>query len=233
MRVKKNRKADLERKRFAFFQIGLIVVGSLTLAAFEYTTVQVKSKVFHPLPKELFAFTAEPDKEYVVRNEPVKKVAPIIDLANVDSLILVDKRSLEGERLFVENKVPDKVLIGGEDYGGEVSYGKPIIPSGYIEDVPDIDAEFIGGYAALTHFISANINLPNNYSGLERGGTVIINFVVNTDGSIEQVNVLQHVNHELDAAAVNVVKKMPKWRPGETAGKPVRVRFILPIKIVL
>jgi protein TonB len=62
-------------------------------------------------------------------------------------------------------------------------------------------------------------------------GIIYISFVVNLDGSIEFVKILRGISPELDQAAIKVVKSMPKWKPGESGGYPVRSRLTLPIAI--
>ncbi len=64
-------------------------------------------------------------------------------------------------------------------------------------------------------------------------GRVIVNFIVEKDGSISKVQVVRSVDPALDSAAVDVVRRMPKWNPGMRDGKPARVRFTLPITFKL
>ena len=60
-------------------------------------------------------------------------------------------------------------------------------------------------------------------------GRVVVQFVVEKDGSISEVEVVKKVNEHLDAEAVRVVNAMPKWKPGKQKGEPVRVKFTLPV----
>jgi protein TonB len=89
--------------------------------------------------------------------------------------------------------------------------------------------EFPGGHREFVRFISHNIeylDVAREY-GIE--GTVYVSFVVETDGSITQVKVLRGIFKPLDEEAVRVVKMMPVWKPGKQKGKPVRVRYKVPI----
>lgn len=224
MIAKKNPKADLERKRFAFFQIGLLIAGSLCLAAFEYSTTKVEDKHF-TVSEEIAVL--EPELVPTLPDEPFKqpKKQRVVTLA-VDSVIVVDKIKPQGETKIVTdpNKnivFDDGDLIGDEDYG----QFKLVAPD-TIYNVPDTEAEFIGN---MSEFIRDNIKLP---SEIYEQGTIYVNFVVNRDGSIEQVKVLRGISKQLDNAAKKVVKRMPKWKPAEMAGKPVRSRFTVPIKIM-
>jgi len=64
-------------------------------------------------------------------------------------------------------------------------------------------------------------------------GSVIANFVVEADGTIANVGVSRPVFPSLDAEAIRVLKAMPKWTPGRQDGKPVRVRYVVPVRFKL
>lgn len=93
--------------------------------------------------------------------------------------------------------------------------------------------EYPGGIPALSAFLSENIKYPK--SALEEGiyGCVYISFVVEKNGKISDVQVARSVHSSLDEEAARVVKMMPKWTPGIQNGKPVRVRFTLPVNFKL
>ena len=94
------------------------------------------------------------------------------------------------------------------------------------EDVVEQAPTFNGDLKA---FLSQNVKYPKK--AMENGvqGRVLVSFIVETNGSISNVKVVRSVDPELDAEALRVVKKMPKWIPGMQKGKAVRVRFTLPI----
>ena len=98
-----------------------------------------------------------------------------------------------------------------------------------VEEVPDEQAAFPGGQQALMTWLSQNMKYPEE--ALEKGtqGRVLVGFVINKDGSVDEVNVVRSVDAALDAEAVRVVKAMPKWTPGKKGGKTVRVRYTLPL----
>ncbi|RIV22302.1 energy transducer TonB [Fibrisoma montanum] len=93
--------------------------------------------------------------------------------------------------------------------------------------------EFTGGMAALGQYLSKNIRYPAAAQRANVSGRVFVSFVVNTDGSIQDVAVLKGLGFGTDEEAVRVVKSMPKWRPGKQSGRPVRVKFNLPINFTL
>lgn len=95
-----------------------------------------------------------------------------------------------------------------------------------VEQMP----EFPGGQQAMMQFISENIEYP--IAAQENGiqGRVICQFVINRDGSIVDVVVVRSAgDRHLDSEAIRVVKSMPKWIPGKQKGKPVRVKYTIPI----
>ena len=89
--------------------------------------------------------------------------------------------------------------------------------------------EFPGGMAACLKFLSNNIKYPtiSQVEGVQ--GKVIVQFVVNKDGSIVDPVVVRSVDPYLDKEALRVISMMPKWSPGMQRGKPVRVKYTVPV----
>ena len=98
-----------------------------------------------------------------------------------------------------------------------------------IFQVVETQPEFPGGIAELMKYLQKNIRYPKVCKEQGLQGRVIVQFVVNTDSTISDVNVIKPVNPHFDKEALRVVKAMPKWKPGTQHGKPVRVRFTLPV----
>lgn len=98
-----------------------------------------------------------------------------------------------------------------------------------IFQVVETQPEFPGGIAELMKYLQKNMRYPKVCKEQGLQGRVIVQFVVNTDSTISDVNVIKPVNPHFDKEALRVVKAMPKWKPGTQRGKPVRVRFTLPV----
>ena len=98
-----------------------------------------------------------------------------------------------------------------------------------IFQVVETQPEFPGGMAELMKYLQKNIRYPQICKEQRVQGRVIVQFVVNADSTITDVNVIKPVNPYLDQEALRVVKAMPKWNPGKQRGEPVRVRFTLPV----
>ena len=93
--------------------------------------------------------------------------------------------------------------------------------------------EFPGGMGELMKYLQKNIKYPPVCQDQGIQGRVVVQFVVNSDGSIVDPVVIKSVNPHLDKEALRVVSSMPKWKPGEQRGKKVRVRFTLPVSFRL
>jgi protein TonB len=93
--------------------------------------------------------------------------------------------------------------------------------------------EFPGGQAALFKYLSENVKYPviAQENGIQ--GRVICQFVVNKDGSIVDPKVVRSLHPKCDEEAMRVIKAMPKWKPGKQRGKPVRVKYTVPVQFKL
>ncbi|MDE6521330.1 MAG: M56 family metallopeptidase [Muribaculaceae bacterium] len=98
---------------------------------------------------------------------------------------------------------------------------------------PEIAAEFPGGIEKLMTYLSHNIRYPFSAFSDNRTGKTLVGFVIQSDGSISDVKILESSWPDLDEEAMRVVKAMPKWTPAMTDGKPVASQFSLPINFRL
>ena len=96
-------------------------------------------------------------------------------------------------------------------------------------DTVDQMPEYPGGMQAMIEFLQANMKYPEDAAKQKVEGRVMVQFVVETDGSISDVHVAKQVFPSLDAEAIRVVQAMPRWTPGKEKGKVVRVKYNLPI----
>src|SRR5688500_6422737 len=99
--------------------------------------------------------------------------------------------------------------------------------------VVDQQPEYAGGYDAMMAFIKANMVYPANARRMRIEGTVHVSFIVSKTGQISDVKILRGIMTECDREAIRVIQMMPAWKPGKQNGRPVNVRFILPLKFRL
>jgi TonB family protein len=105
------------------------------------------------------------------------------------------------------------------------------------EDAPSNDSiyqivdempQFPGGEKAMMEYVAKNVKYPQEAKDKEIQGRVFVSFVIEKDGSVNEVKVLRSIGGGCDEEAVRVVKAMPKWKPGKQDGKPVRVSYMMP-----
>ena len=97
----------------------------------------------------------------------------------------------------------------------------------------EVMPEFPGGEQAMMKFVAENIQYPQEARDKEISGRVLVSFIVEKDGSINEVKVMKGIGGGCDEEAVRVVKAMPKWKPGKDKGKPVRVSYVMPFTFKL
>ena len=98
-----------------------------------------------------------------------------------------------------------------------------------VEQMP----EFPGGPAEMMKFLGENVRYPEAAHKAGIQGRVIVNFVVEADGTISNVKVVKKVSDDLDGEAIRLVGSMPKWEPGMQNGEAVRVEYTMPVTFKL
>jgi len=102
-----------------------------------------------------------------------------------------------------------------------------------IVDYPDKEAEFTGGYIAQRNYLSKNLVYPEKSMMKGEQGKVYVEFIVEIDGALTHVKILQGASRRLNKEAKRVVKNMPNWASGESDGEKVRVRCRIPFNFEL
>jgi TonB family protein len=100
-------------------------------------------------------------------------------------------------------------------------------------DAVEENPEFIGGMEALGTFLQENLKYPEAAKKAFYSGRVYTSFIVNTDGTATNFDVLKSGEFGCNEEALRVLKLIPKWIPGKSKGKVVRSRFIVPINFAL
>ena len=140
------------------------------------------------------------------------------------------QRTGNEEPLKISIKKPATIdEIQAVGYAPAPKANDPSAAQGEIFQVVEEQPMFPGGMQELMTFLQTNIRYPKEAQ--ERGlqGRVVVQFVVNKDGSICDEHVVRSVDPQLDAEALRVVRSMPNWTPGKQRGEAVRVRFTIPV----
>ncbi len=225
MDVKKSPKASLEDKKLLFVLLGLVMVLSLIFIAFEWTDREVK--VYEVADTSL---QSEEEIE-IIQTAPELPPPPpppapeIVEIINV----VEDDVKVDAIKIETEDDKNKAVVIAAPVAGPTIVEEDDNVVFQVVEKMPS----FPGGDAALFKFLGDNVKYPviAQENGVQ--GRVICQFVVNRDGSIVDVEVVRSVDASLDKEAIRVIKSMPKWSPGQQRGKPVRVKYTLPVNFKL
>lgn len=97
-------------------------------------------------------------------------------------------------------------------------------------DKVEVMPEFKGGNKAMMEFLMMNMKYPESAVKAKQQGKAVVGFVVKKDGTVSDVYIEKSTGYDvLDNEAMRVVKSMPAWEPGKQKGKPVDVKFFVPI----
>ena len=232
MEVKKSLSADLEGKKTTSYLIGLVLVLAAHFVAFEYTQRDKKVEVEEG---PILSMAVEEDMIPITHQEqqvaPPPAAAPTIEevLEIVDDEIELNKEEVE----TAEELNQSVVAVRGT--GGSVTAapsGPPAVEEVVDENIYEVveeNPQFPGGDEACMKWLNEHSKYPS--IAVEQGiqGRVSASFVVNRDGSIVDIQILRSPDPSLSKEAERVLKEMPKWKPGKQRGKPVRVKFALPV----
>ena len=223
MEVKKSPKADLEKKKTTGLLIGYVLALAVMFIAFEWserdkvinTDTGLTQVVFE---EEMIPITEQEEQKAPPPPPEVPKAEEIIEIAENDADVeeTTIQASDETDKAVEVKYVP--VEVEEEEVEEQQIFQ-------VVEEMP----EFPGGMSECMKFLGKNIKYPtiSQENGVQ--GRVIVQFVVNTDGSIVDPVVVRGVDPYLDKEALRVIKMMPKWSPGKQRNKPVRVKYTVPV----
>ena len=104
----------------------------------------------------------------------------------------------------------------------------------YSTDEVDVQPEFPGGETAMYQWIEKNLSYPPEMAdGPDVIGTVKVQFVIEKDGTVSNIQIMKSLYPLLDKEAIRIVRMMPKWKPGMINGQSVRVSNIISVKFML
>ena len=223
MELKKNEKANLENKKSLFLQIGLILALIICILALEWTSGQKRDSIFDGMTEEAI----EEEQIPVTEETPPEEIPPpevtVTDLFEIveDDVVIENEVRFEDDETS-EDKVVEiyaPVLQAEEEETEDEIF---VI----VEDMP----KFRGGdINKFREWVQKRVRYPELAAENGIQGRVFISFVVETNGNVSNVTVTRSVDALLDEAAKEAVAASPKWEPGMQRGRPVRVRYSIPI----
>ena len=229
MEVKKSRKADLEGKRVQGFLLGLILVLALFFVALEWNSDDTGWAFFD----------TDDDLEAELELEPLKRNQDEIpmmlpqeakeELPKSEELRLVEDDVELAPDITDDTKNPEIPEIPEEAEQQEQPevvdmYNEPV-DIRVVEDLP----QFPGGAAEFMKWLTKNLKYPQSAQQMKVKGRVVAEFIVNKDGSVTDLQLVEHLNMACDNEVLRVLKMMPKWEPGVMNAKPCRTKVCIPV----
>ena len=228
MEIKKSPKADLEGHKTTWLLAGYVLVMAVLFLGFEWTQRDVKIDTSNQVVETVF----EEEIEIPITEQPEQVQAPPPEAPSIaETLTIVDD----------DSDIQESAIQSSEETGQavEIKYTAPVAVQEEEDDEPEEQEIFQvveqmpeypdGGMAGLMKYLIGAIRYPAIAAENGVQGRVTVQFVVNRDGSIVDAQVLRGVDPYLDKEALRVINGMPKWKPGMQRGKPVRVKFTVPV----
>ena len=218
MEIKKSPKADLRNKRGLLLEIGLVISLCLVIGAFAYTPKERKIEKMDLqaaiVEEEIVEITRQ-DQKPPERVE-VKVIADLLQVVTNDTKITTEVDFAE----FDENtEVIQQVEVAEET----IEDDQPFLIA---ETMPSFQG---GDLNTFRNWVQQNVKFPQ--IALENGiqGRVVLSFVIEKDGRLTNIQVLQTPDRSLSEEAIRVLNKSPKWSPGKQRNQVVRVKYTLPV----
>ena len=231
MEVKKAPKADLENRKTLSLIMGYVVALAILFVAFEWSSHDIevaKAEGVRDVIMEEEVEITRPPENIPPPPPPPPVVAPDI-LTMVDDEIEVDDQDIlssddSQDAAQVQTYTPPAVVEEEEESTNQIFT--------IVEDMPifpgaDKDEN------ALQKWIAKNLRYPPIAAENGISGRVTVTFVVNQEGKVVEAQVVRGVDPSLDKEALRVINSQPKWTPGKQRGKPVKVKFTVPVTFKL
>ncbi|MBQ0007537.1 MAG: energy transducer TonB [bacterium] len=225
MELKKSAGANLEDKRLTYVLIGLVMSLSLLYVAFEWTESEIVVAEITDVLTEEFEEELEIEQTMQEETPPPPEPEEIPEEVIEEITIVEDDKKVEATNFTSEDNSKTAVQIVQTPVVVEAEEEEEDKIFQVVEEQPS----FPGGTEALMKYFQSNIRYPVMAQEMGIQGKVICQFTVRKDGSIGDVVVLRSADKALDAEAIRLVSKMPKWKPGKQRGKAVHCKFTVPV----
>ncbi len=222
MEIKKTPKADLQNKRALLLEIGLVVSLALVIVAFWYTPKERKIEKLDlqtaVVEEQIVEITRQDQKPVEQpKKVEVKVIADLLQVVTNDTKITTDVSFAE----FDDNT--DFIQSVGVAEEEVVEDDQPFLIA---ETMPSFQGGDLNTFRA---WVQQNVRFPQ--IALENGiqGRVVVSFVIEKDGRLTNIQVLQTPDRSLSEETIRVLNKSPKWSPGKQRNQVVRVKYTLPV----
>ena len=189
---------------------------------FNYTSVNIE--IFEPPEDEIYVPPAAPPPPSVKIQEVVKYTPPVI----VDTIVPVQESMPTSDELAAIP--PDDIDYADAGSGDNLLGIEGGIATGEPFAIVEIMPSFKGGdINKFRLWVQQRTNYPQLAIDKNIKGKVVLTFIVETDGSVSNVTLVQSIDSLIDIEAIKAIESSPKWTPGLQRGQPVRVRYVIPL----
>jgi protein TonB len=225
MEVKKTDKANLEKNRGLFLQIGYVFVLGIVLLAFEWGT--------RPSGIDSLGQLQDLDLEEEIipitrQNTPPPPPPPPPQSTDIINIV-EDDVEIEDELILDDTEADQDTEIEIVEFDDEEEIDEDEIFF-VVEDMPLFNGQ---EKSAFRTYIQKNLNYPEIAKENGVSGKVYVQFDISATGEVKNIVIIRSVDPSLDREAIRVVKSSPRWTPGKQRGRPVKVRFTFPISFQL
>ena len=228
MEVKKSRGADLENLRVQGFLVGLIVVLAAMFVALEWNSSDSGWAFFETdddLEAEMELSPLKRDKDEIPMMLPKEQK---VEQPKSEQLNLVDddvELTFEPEPVERPEDLKDQKETEDQDKPEVVDMYNEPVDFRVVEDLP----QFPGGASEFMKWLTKNLKYPATAQKKQVRGKVVAQFIVNTDGSVSDLELTEHLEAACDREVLRVLRMMPKWQAGVMNAKPCRTKVCIPI----
>ena len=221
MEIKKNPKVDVQNKRGLLLEIGLAVALLVVIAAFLYTPreyqIEQIEQVVAVVEEEITEITRQDQKP----PEPPKRteITVITDILNIVTNDEKIETSVDFAEFAEDVEIIQQVAVEEENIEDDQPFVK-------VEQMPS----FMGGdLMTFRNWVQSKVRYPQIAQENNISGRVLLQFVIEKDGALTNIQVLQTPDSSLSDEAIRILKTSPKWTPGRQRNQAVRVKYTLPI----
>ena len=209
------------------YLLGLILILALCLVALEWNSDGSGWAFFDTAADDLEAemelsplHREDDEVPMMIPQEPQEKMPPSQELNLVEEDVEIAPEVLEPIALKEEPKVEEQ-----EELPEAVDMYDEPLDYRVVEDLP----KFPGGAVEFMKWLTKNLKYPAVAQQRKVQGRVVAQFIVNQDGSVSDIQVVERLSTECDREALRVLRMMPKWEPGVMNAKPCRTKVCIPI----
>ena len=230
MEIKKSSQADLDRRRTQTFLLGIVVVLAALFVALEFdysvTDDSMDPDALEDMIKELdLEKLKEEEKRIPLITKPVALIPKTIEKLNVveeeDPTDELSDDELMPDKPDTELKTTEEDEVRPEINKEELD----ALDQKVVEQLP----EFPGGAVALMKWLTKTLRYPSGARARKVQGRVVTQFIVNADGTLSDLKVVESAEPSLDSEALRVLRMMPPWKAGQVDNKPCRTMVCIPI----